>query len=260
MRIIDKNADYYDYWQGVYRDDSIVFDRTASFTLTKELVCEHLWNARPARRGRREYDRYSFVLLQICHCFWLFLVEDGESPEGCRPTDYSVELLSSWKDYDRPRRLIGLEIISFGYDILWRITSYTRGTGSRYDREKILGRLSTLTDAIHHGNYRVMESMNHHTVVKGDGTKSEKHIPLLKASGFAAHVDAHEAYLAFEEFFLLEKSASERTESVGLSNDEKVENHGFDLTMSFRGKMGEQGGRTHCHPQEQSGKESPVEN
>ena len=42
MRIIDKNADYYDFWQGVYRDDSITFDRTDSFALTKELVCDDM--------------------------------------------------------------------------------------------------------------------------------------------------------------------------------------------------------------------------
>ena len=239
MRIIDKNADYYDFWQGVYRDDSITFDRTDSFTLTKELVCEHLWKARPGRRDRREYYGYSFVLLQICQSFWLLLVEDEKTLECGKPTDYSMELLSSWKDYDRPRCLIRLEIINFGHDVFWRMTNYSYRSGLRYDKTKILERLGTLKDEIHHGNYTVTESMNQYIMSMGDGKKKEKHIPLLKASGISACADAHEVYLSFEEFFLLEKAASERTESVGLTNNEKVENHGFDLTRSFRGKVGE---------------------
>ena len=42
MRIIDKNTDFYDFYQGIYRDDTITFDRTESFLLTKELMCEDL--------------------------------------------------------------------------------------------------------------------------------------------------------------------------------------------------------------------------
>ena len=150
-----------------------------------------------------------------------------------------MELLSSWKDYDRPRCLIRLEIINFGHDVFWRMTNYSYRSGLRYDKTKILERLGTLKDEIHHGNYTVMESMNQYIMSMGDGKKKEKHIPLLKASGISACADAHAVYLSFEEFFLLEKAASERTESVGLTNNEKVENHGFDLTRSFRGKMGE---------------------
>ena len=61
MRIIDKNTDFYDYLQNVYRDDSVTYDRTDSFILTKEMLCHHLqvirrWN------GQQYTDR--FVLLQ----------------------------------------------------------------------------------------------------------------------------------------------------------------------------------------------------
>ena len=34
--------------------------------------------------------------------------------------------------------------------------------------------------------------------------------------------------------FSLERTASERRESIGLTNDEKITNHGFDVKVSFR--------------------------
>ena len=39
MRIIDKNTDFYDYYQNIYPDDSLIFDRTDSFLLSKEDLC-----------------------------------------------------------------------------------------------------------------------------------------------------------------------------------------------------------------------------
>jgi hypothetical protein len=43
-------------------------------------------------------------------------------------------------------------------------------------------------------------------------------------------------YNAFEEYFSLERTSTERTESVGLTDKEKITNHGFDTKISFRGK------------------------
>lgn len=91
---------------------------------------------------------------------------------------------------------------------------------------------------MNHGEYIVLDSINKHVYRKDGGEEIEKHIPLLKASGINQVVDQLDIYLAFEEYFSLEKTASECTESVGLTNDEKVENHGFDLKTSFRGKRG----------------------
>ena len=71
----------------------------------------------------------------------------------------------------------------------------------------------------------------------GDGHKEEKHIPLLKASGLAEFLDAHEVYLAFEEYFSLEKTESERREPIGTTDIDKIESHGFDKKTSFRGKV-----------------------
>lgn len=60
LRIIDKNTDFYDYIQGIYRDDTVVFDRTDSFILSKDMVCSKLHRAP------------EFLLLQVCNTFWLF--------------------------------------------------------------------------------------------------------------------------------------------------------------------------------------------
>ena len=69
MRIIDKNTDFYDYYQNIYHDDSLTFDRTDSFLLTKENLCGYL----PVDKYTPEGD-FEYLLLQVCNTFWLFLV------------------------------------------------------------------------------------------------------------------------------------------------------------------------------------------
>lgn len=233
MRIIDKNTDFYDYWQGIYRDDSIVFDRTDSFLLTKELMCD---SVRPNYKWYIREDQKHFVLLQVCNTFWLFLVEVTKQDQYGSALDYTIELVASWKNYSKERCLERLDVISFGVGVDRFFEIYDRGFGWKYDKEKILNKPDVLVDAVNRNDFRVERSINKHTVYKGDNTKEEKHIPLLKACGIGSLVDPLEIYLAFEEYFSLEKTSSERTESVGLSNDEKIGNHGFDKKTSFRGK------------------------
>lgn len=240
MRIIDKQKDFYDFYQGMYRDDSITFDRTDSFLLTKEIMCDHLWTARAHCHWRwnRHYPEHCFILMQVCNTFWLFLVRmvDSEAYNDDKPIDYDVYIITTWKDYDLPRKLCSLDIIEFSHDITRKITELDRKRGWQYDIEEILARTGDLIKAINHGEYKVLDSINKHVYRKDGGEEIEKHIPLLKASGINKVITQFDIYLAFEEYFSLEKTASERTESVGLSNNEKVENHGFDLTTSFRGK------------------------
>ena len=76
--------------------------------------------------------------------------------------------------------------------------------------------------------------MNDYTIYNGN-EKIKKHIPLLKAT-LSQLLDAHEVFMAFEEYFSLEKSSSERREPLGSTNNDKIESHGFDLKTSFRGK------------------------
>ena len=240
MRIIDKNTDFYDYWQGIYRDDSITFDRTDSFVLTKELMCEHL------RTGPRWYNRlnpYRFLLLQVCNRFWLFFIEITKQIDYDIPKDYSIELITTWENHGKKRCLEKLDIVRFDWNVDRMISEYTGEGVWVYDRKKIRNRSDVLVQAIDTNNYDTMRTIDKHTIYKGGASykfedmKIEKHIPLLKACGIANCIDPLEIYLAFEEYFMLEKSSAERTESVGLTDKEKISNHGFDTTVSFRGKQ-----------------------
>ena len=242
MRIIDKNTDFYDYLQNVYRDDSLTFDRTDSFILSKEEMCRHIYGS----IDKPELHDNSFVLLQICNTFWLFLTDLTEIHNNKYysydiPADYDMELLATWKNYNKSRELCRLDIISFKFalgDYLSRRTQYGyRYTKYKYNREKILDRLDTLKREIDTNNYRVEKNINRQRVALGNGSWEERHIPLLKACGFAKLIDPLEIYLAFEEYFSLDKTVSERTESVGITDKEKIENHGFDTKVSFRGKL-----------------------
>ena len=235
MRIIDKNTDFYDYWQGIYRDDSVVFDRTDSFVLTKDMMCDHLhgrrWNMRD---GKWESERSYFVLLQVCHTFWLFLADATVEPEYYRTVDFTAELVTKWQNHNRKRSLIKLDVISFDWSIHWLLCG--KHGRWQYDKSRVMSYADTLAQAIDQNNYHIDDSVDKHVIYRGDNIKVEKHIPLLKASGFAGCIDPLDVYLALEEYFSLEKSDMERTESVGITDEDKIGNHGFDLKTSFRGK------------------------
>ena len=230
MRIIDKNTDFYDYLQNVYRDDSVTFDRTDSFLLSKDMICENLYfhgrsSGFYSERGVCLHKEY-YVLIQICNTFWLFSAEVTKIDRNDKPADYSVELVATWKNYNKPRKLIQVDLISFRYTVIKFIPE------KRKERDK-----SVFIQAIDTNGHRSDASFNKRTVTQGDGRKIEKHIPLLKASGFAPLMNPQDVYLSLEEYFSAEKQSQERTESVGITDKEKIENHGFDTKISFRGKQ-----------------------
>lgn len=225
LRIIDKNTDFYDYIQGIYRDDTVVFDRTDSFILSKDMVCSKLHRAP------------EFLLLQVCNTFWLFFVEVTKRNDYGFTSDYAIDYLGGWKNYTAKRELIKMNTISFrglGFGVL---TSYSK-TERRfvYDKDKVISSTAKIIDAIKTNNYRIEHRLDVGRVIAGDGSWYEKHIPILKECGIVKYINPQDIYLAFEEYFLAEKTASERTESVGITDKEKIENHGFDTKTSFRGK------------------------
>lgn len=232
MRIIDKNKDFYDYLQNVYPDRSVTFDRTSSYVLTKEIMCESL------QKIRNENDKYQFFLLQVCNSFWLFLITitNVADPQiyGApgTPVDYDIELLSWWKDYNKKRELIRASLVSF-WNVCFDLRFRNKG---RFDREIILKNASIFVQAINNNNYGTYGHLNKHVVFNGNGTRAVKTIPLFKASGVAEYINPIELFLSLEEYFSLEKQSTERTESVGITDREKIENHGFDIKTSFRGK------------------------
>lgn len=221
MRIIDSSKDFYDYLQGVYRDDTIVFDRRDSYDLSREeFMRQFLCEERPRFYYGERYEKEKDVLLQVCNTFWLFCltVTDTDSYGFCK--DYSIKLVETWKDYSVKRELMLLRHVYF-FD--WR---------KKLDMKEKVERIRT-------GDFKTLHTFNKFFIIKSHGVRDdreERHIPILKSTGIAGLVDPLYIYLALEEYFSFEKTASERTESIGLTDNEKVSNHGFDLKNSFRGK------------------------
>lgn len=228
MRIIDKNTDYYDFYQNVYRDNTFTFDRRNSFLLTKQIVCDNLdtdgrWNY---KTKKREPKKFNYALLQICNTFWLFLIEvtDFKRDYGfIKPLNYNIQLLASWKDFDKTRQLCSFELIRFSYYNI------------KDTKDAICKNINNLVDAIKINDYKIRRRIDRYGIYDATG-RVEKTIPILKACGVANLIDAHDIYLAFEEYFSLEKTVSERREPVGTTDIDKVESHGFDKKTSFRGK------------------------
>ena len=223
MRIIDKNKDFYDYLQDP--TDTIVFERKGSFLLTKERIREALRRDHWHRAGA--YDE--FILLQVCNSFWLFLVSVDEVDKDCLPVDYKVSLIAKWKDYNKERKLIELNLIKFNWQVLSLIRNVFQ-SNTKCDTELINKNKDKLVYSISIGEYRIEENL-------GREFFSNDRIPLLKASRLAQLIDPLEIFLSFEEYFSLEKSKNEKTESIGITDKDKIEMHGFDNKTSFRGKI-----------------------
>jgi len=214
MRIIDKNTDFYDYLQYIYRDDTYVFDRRDSFMLTKEELCYHL--------GWYDHKKTAYLLLQVCHSFWLFRADMEYDNIFAYAIDYSLTLVGTWKNYSAQRVLYKLSTIKFDFFKIRRLPDEMSS--------------SELIDAVKHENYETVEVLNKFTIYNGDNTKKVKTIPLLSECGLSKYIEPLDIYLSLEEYFSLEKSSNERTEPLGTTNDDRVTRHGFDLKTSFRGK------------------------
>lgn len=232
MRIIDKNTDFYDYCARIYPDDLNTFDRRDSYVLTKEEFMSSLYAD----------DFYSFswlvskkkqlpqqlVLLQVCNTFWLFVLTITKTTAFNQCADYDIALLAQWKDYDVKREQLKLSYILFrGHNVIHSYDDYTD--------EKII---ALMRDSIHHNNYQTKKVFNEFKITRGFDYKNGeiRHIPILREIGIAALVKPEDIYFALDEYFSKLKEDNERETSVGLTNDEKIVNHGFDTKKSFRGK------------------------
>ena len=227
MRIIDKQHDFYDYLQDP--SDKLVFDRRGSFLLTKEIFCERISTIRYYRQSK-----YRFVLLQCGATFWLLLVTITKWDNEYKPSSYTMELLTTWKNYDKKRELLSFELITIRgiYGLYeWR--------NKEFNHERIMARVADLKTAIIHDDFNVENCIGNYakvTSVKGGFIREEKSFPILKACGIGNLIEPIEMFCAIEEFFSLQKTDSERTEAIGSTNDDKIVMHGFDTKTSFRGK------------------------
>lgn len=228
MRIIDKNQDFYDYLQD--STDTLVFDRRNSFILTKEIFCSQVRNI-----GRYRDNGIKFVLLQCGNTFWLFLVTMTDYDNFGEANNYKIELLTSWKNYSKKRELIKLSGINIHNIFI------TLGLSrSCFTAENIMNSIDKLKYAIDTNDFDYESDIGKYVKYIGhkNGYKKEIHdIPILKACGIGQLVDPIEIFCAIEEYFSLEKTASETTEPKGATNDDKITMHGFNTKTSFRGKQ-----------------------
>lgn len=225
MRIIDKQHDFYDYLQDP--TDTLVFDRRDSFLLTKEdIIHTFRYNS-----VRRDCNKYYFCLLQCGATFWLFNIIPifkKNTFYSDKVVDYSIDFLDTWKNYNKPNKLLTIDIISF-----FSVYNYKQ---EDIHSEKIKENLKA---AINHNDYKHISSLDKSTKrvdYHNQAQKQELTKPLLKACGIGNLIDPLEIFNAIEEYFSIEKTKAETTEPKGITNNDKIIMHGFDIKTSFRGK------------------------
>lgn len=230
MRIIDKNHDYYDYLQDP--TDTLVFDRRNSFILEKSYICDNFYF------GRNEIDKL-FIRLQCGATFWIFLAtatkfEKREYINAEKPTDFDLELIATWKDYNKPNKLLDINLASIGtrfssYD--WKARNY------EFKRDKVTPEAAIgYFDSLDSRNLTNVSTLRRTIDTKNGWEAKFYTIPLLCASGIADIISPIDIFCAIEEYFSIEKSSVEKTEPMGATNDDKIIMHGFDTKTSFRGK------------------------
>lgn len=202
MQIIDKNKDFYDYFQDY--DSDIVFDRRGSRILTnEELNVWLLWSRHKAE------DKY--FLLQIGYTNWLILAKptkiNRDGYGGYTIEDFSLELIEMWKDYNKS--------VDFKFGEIK--TYYTM----EYVTSKKFNHKTALIDDIKLGNF---EYKNNFT---------EKSPIVLNKTKLPSILNAQEVYLAIEEWLSHKKDDIVHD---SMTDKEKIVSHGFDTKSSFRGK------------------------
>lgn len=223
MRILDKYYDFYDCYQD-YTDD-MVFDRRGSFLLTKDTICKQLYNKRGYWGKVRDNH---LILIQCGGTFWLELLT-VTAIDSLNPTDFKVELLAQWRNYNKPNKLLVVEEIKM-YD------APLEDFGHEFNYDVIMKNKDIIIKAIDNNDY-CRELLSTITMWdKGFNNRIKCDKPILKASGLISVIDPFEFFIAIEEYFSIEKTKAETTEPKGATNDDKIVMHGFDTKTSFRGK------------------------
>ena len=221
MRILDKYYDFYDCYQD-YTDD-MVFDRRGSFLLTKDAICSQLYNKRGYWGKVRDNH---LILIQCGGTFWLELLT-VTAMGSLNPTDFKVELIDCWRNYNKPNKLLIIEEIEM-YD------APLEDFGNEFNYDVIIKNTEIIKKNIDTCNYRGHIISENWIWVNGERVELRK--PILKASGLISVIDPFEFFIAIEEYFSIEKTNAETTEPKGATNDDKIIMHGFDTKTSFRGK------------------------
>lgn len=233
MRILDKNTDFYDYVQDIYPDDTFTFDRRSSYVMARYDMCrlfdgQHAYKIRKSKKPE-DTKYYNYLLMQVGCMYWLFLAELTEVSTYGNVNSYLLRLIGKWSDYNKPKKIIDLSVIDISHEYLY------------FDAINPESRLDHLKEMISINDYKVLEHLRPRRIRKGAcWTKSTEEIreyPILKETGIPALVNPEDVYFALDEYFSLEKTASESTVAEGTTNKDKIVNHGFDAKTSFRGKL-----------------------
>lgn len=209
MQILDKNKDFYDFYQNIYIDKTYTFDRRKSVYFHKEDWNEIFYH------DERDYIYY---VLQVGYSRYLYKITYlGVSTGWIRRLDnYKVELVKYWKNYDN--------LVDFDFGIVEELRNYgykndySRYERSRYEKQSI--------DSLY--NIKLLKAYWYSSRLK------DRSYPILCESGIASCTDSHQLYMDIEEWLSAQKERELRTESKDITDKQKIVNHGFDTRESFR--------------------------
>ena len=140
MQIIDKLKDYYDYYQNIYIDKTLAFDRRGSYYLSDQLMLNYFKD-----RWDKKVFKQMYWLLQAGYDNWLIKAYDPVYTEGPWPLGITIEdcktkLVRHWKNYDHCNLLKLTVPTRKGYDDVWDYSLYGPAHGS-YNEEKVTDEL-----------------------------------------------------------------------------------------------------------------------
>ena len=208
MQILDKNKDFYDFYQNIYIDKTYTFDRRKSVYFHKEDWNEIFYN------NERNYIYY---VLQVGYSRYLYKITYLGVSTGwiIHLDNYKVELVKYWKNYDN--------LVDFEFGIAEELRNYGYKNDYRYDRSRY--------------EKQSIDSLYNTKLLKAylyDSRLKDRSYPILCESGIASCTDSHQLYMDIEEWLSAQKERELRTESKDITDKQKIVNHGFDTRESFR--------------------------
>lgn len=204
MQILDKNKDFYDFYQNIYIDKTYTFDRRKSVYFHKEEWNDIFFNS--------ERD-YIYYVLQVGYSRYLYKITYIDVSTGwiIHLDNYKVELVKYWKNYDN--------LVDFEFGIAEELESYGyKNYHPSYEQQNI--------DSLY--NTKLKKTYLYASRLKGGS------YPILYESGIASCTDSHQLYMDIEEWLSAQKERELRTESKDITDKQKIVNHGFDTRESFR--------------------------
>lgn len=207
MQILDKNKDFYDFYQNIYIDKTYTFDRRKSVYFHKEEWNDIFFNS------ARDYIYY---VLQVGYSRYLYKITYIDVSKATvfvssHLDNYKVELVKYWKNYDN--------LVDFEFGIEEELESYGyKNYHPSYEKQSI--------DSLY--NTELKKTYLYASRLKG------RSYPILYESGIASCTDSHQLYMDIEEWLSAQKERELRTESKDITDKQKIVNHGFDTRESFR--------------------------